>query len=1252
MAIKLIKQKVAIGSKLHVVLKTGQEMHGVLVEIEDDYLMLKSSSGDCFLTDDSISAWQVITVSEESTDINNPRKTPQQTASLPSDQSQTGFTIKPQTTVLGSSDNPGHKLDWPVSNSNYVTNTGTTDIIRKEISITEGFKAAIKNLFFEPLPPNFIIQIDENFNVSYRQKDDIRKEFERQKNRYEYALKIKELSRLNQSATELSDLLQKYPFLGRGWYCLGCLYLQLGKDFDAAHAFELAIAHSPDPEPCYNLFVIYFRRKELAKEYNALGHLFSRSSISKYKMAWYRFVDLASYYLSIDKLTALLKKVFDSNNLDDTYLLIESITYFLITCGKPEEARSIIPYLSQDHISAQDSDAIEKILVRLKVDSASLMYARQQKELLESQERLTRIQEDAEKQRKVLGLLAGAEDLSRQGKYLLAIAEVDKALQIDPGNTKAKQQKQVYFDQSKPRTIVNTNTKASIYRETKKATTPLPSGGGYYAKGKRAQLAEGNLTKAVEFMKLAIEQGDNAESAVKDLASIYQQLGKTKEGITLLKDYLDRANDRLKIYNMLANLCVSSEMYNDAIIFYNKILSIVPKSDRPKILKQIGFCHFKANDFENATLSLKQVLSQNPKDETAKKWLEALQQAKSTGTYNQLESVFGNPDLLGELTSSISQFLEFYLERCTYEGVGDAKIASRNFSDEDLNKLRGLIEGAGRTRSGLRAQYSLSSAKLLMDLEAGDEKRFRQHLQQYTIDMGNASLAEQKPREVAIAYYFEGFAISPEISSRLREVLSKLMMLTNVQDLDLILAEKLPSFPEAFQQALKARPKPVVEILLELSALNNSVRVLALTEILRNENTKKIVQDSCSDLVGETQAHTLESQEFLKLWDRGIAYIRHKNNQVEDDFTYLLSLSLLDTLPEHIKRIGVLGENSRWSLDRDRLRKIAEVLQHVYDYIQQQSYVERERLATIIKNRTQDFTEEIANSPTKNSLELYWPYLQFIQKTIDDHFIKVQQAAEPDRLDCNLSIESYIPDKDDYIICQITVTNLSEKSPASSISIQVLNSPNNEYILSDKNFPLSEALPGGKSITCQIPLRVTEKATSSKVFTLYYSVNFTTRMGKRIEMVNQILPVRLYPGSIFEKIHNPYATYAEGGPVEDSTMFFGRGELLSRLKSTIENSSNNKSLVIYGQKRTGKSSVIIHLMRLLDSNQFIPVYFSIGEIIQEFTFAHFLYKILQSLQDTLDDLSSLKGKPEVRIERPSIDEFSSVSFAQIEAKRL
>jgi len=83
---------------------------------------------------------------------------------------------------------------------------------------------------------------------------------------------------------------------------------------------------------------------------------------------------------------------------------------------------------------------------------------------------------------------------------------------------------------------------------------PVPKGDSPYALAKRAEYIEKNLEKAKDLYKKAISQGDRRESAVKDLASVLHQEGRTQEACQILSQYSHLFPDQNKLRNLLANL--------------------------------------------------------------------------------------------------------------------------------------------------------------------------------------------------------------------------------------------------------------------------------------------------------------------------------------------------------------------------------------------------------------------------------------------------------------------------------------------------------------------------------------------------------------------------------------------------------------------------------------------------------------------------------------------------------------------------
>ena len=130
----------------------------------------------------------------------------------------------------------------------------------------------------------------------------------------------------------------------------------------------------------------------------------------------------------------------------------------------------------------------------------------------------------------------------------------------------------------------------------------------------------------------------------------------------------------------------------------------------------------------------------------------------------------------------------------------------------------------------------------------------------------------------------------------------------------------------------------------------------------------------------------------------------------------------------------------------------------------------------------------------------------------------------------------------------------------------------------------------------------------------------------------------------FEEIPNPYAPYAESGIVEDERMFYGREELIQNIAGAIQN-AKTKSVVIYGQKRAGKSSVLYHLKKKLQTDKRLLVleWGNIGSIRDNSSQTPLLYQILwgilEKLQFALEDKVE-EGFPALNLPLPE----SSLEF--------
>jgi tetratricopeptide (TPR) repeat protein len=104
---------------------------------------------------------------------------------------------------------------------------------------------------------------------------------------------------------------------------------------------------------------------------------------------------------------------------------------------------------------------------------------------------------------------------------------------------------------------------------------------------------------------------------------------------------------------------------------------------------------------------------------------------------------------------------------------------------------------------------------------------------------------------------------------------------------------------------------------------------------------------------------------------------------------------------------------------------------------------------------------------------------------------------------------------------------------------------------------------------------------------------------------------------------NPYVA---GAPVREDRMFFGRRELVDRILDTI----HNNSLLLYGERRIGKTSIQHQLslrLKNLDDPQyhFFPVYIDLQGTPEERFFSTMAEDIFHELAPVLDGLQPARG---------------------------
>ena len=76
-----------------------------------------------------------------------------------------------------------------------------------------------------------------------------------------------------------------------------------------------------------------------------------------------------------------------------------------------------------------------------------------------------------------------------------------------------------------------------------------------------------------------------------------------------------------------------------------------------------------------------------------------------------------------------------------------------------------------------------------------------------------------------------------------------------------------------------------------------------------------------------------------------------------------------------------------------------------------------------------------------------------------------------------------------------------------------------------------------------------------------------------------------------DRLVNPYIA---GKALDGKAIFFGRNDIIDWVERELYNRTTN-SLVLFGQRRIGKTSLLLHLQRILPKDKFLPIYFDLQD---------------------------------------------------------
>jgi|GEM_PF-1382689 len=757
---------------------------------------------------------------------------------------------------------------------------------------------------------------------------------------------------------------------------------------------------------------------------------------------------------------------------------------------------------------------------------------------------------------------------------------------------------------------------------------------------------------AKRYLLLAIAANDKKESAIKDLATIYNQEKEYDKAIDLLEKHIDDMPNPLAVFNLLATFNSHSKRYERAIDYLQKVRKLTPAHKHISTDRRIAYCFYQLKDYDKAKLPLVRILKKEPNDEIAKRWISALEQAEASGSYEYSDSVFNDVDFSVHNTYELPVIIKNELDKREYAGIKEINIAKENFTPEILNSLRREMRNQLKGRHQDRAAYLLTEANLMEILEK-DNPNYDQErnsvLAKYCNSMALSS-AKEKASDVVRFYYIEAFKLENEWRAVMRQVANYLYSF-NIKGENLILKhndsenkDRDIALVNAIRYVLvNHNSSKVWNGLLEIFIYSVPITQNLLKAIFDNEEARRNAIDYLASLDISINDEDDQS-EFSNCWEAARKMRRMQIDSWFDAVKAFNRSSSLDSAIDFLHK-SLDGLTPEWfnRLDKDRLESIGKevVLEGGFDYLRQTDYIEKDRLHGLVSTCIDRILLEIEQSPTRISSEGLSPLLQHLKDLLDLHFDNIKKASTPT---VSLNVLGEFVVVNGYIDLQVSIKNEDKnKAPIDNIELAMVD--NTDFAFIENTSIDSTALKGGEETFGEIKVKVSERVVQEKIGYVKLLCKYKSRANPdSIIEIEEEKDVSLYDNSEFQFIQNAFSGTANSNAVTDPNMFFGRDQFIDQIVDVFKE-SRSKSYVIYGQKRSGKSSVLYHLKEKLKrtENNFC-IDFSMGGIIDEFDVFSFYYKILREIEKELQAIKStdqnapLLEMPDVNLfeRRPSI----------------
>ncbi|WP_370756799.1 hypothetical protein [Prevotella pectinovora] len=699
-------------------------------------------------------------------------------------------------------------------------------------------------------------------------------------------------------------------------------------------------------------------------------------------------------------------------------------------------------------------------------------------------------------------------------------------------------------------------------------------------------------------------------------AEMYREAGKK-----FLSDYAYLLPKDQSSYNSLESSYYVLQEYEKFLGVIDKIIRVKVPSQKVLFLNKKAIALLALGRKEDALSVLEQVLKIDSQNVNAKKIHEQI--ISNVDVKTLLADIFEASDnpISPYLQDKINQYKDFFgVENYI---LGDE---TRLYSESTYKKIVNHIENdPGINSDSLRrSQYLLTKIKISMRLNDGafDKRDFAL----YCNDMARVTML-QDPNNIqwdVVRFYFnESFSLAASWSAVRRQFVQYIETYIPHRRDDIF--GKLPE--QNINERLKEDLKELIlhvndkndyhwdEILLQPSIYNEDICNKIVEEIYNEPQLRRIAIDRFVELsrTGVTESISLESfgQVWRELRDEYYAAQKSLNN------SYLSRISYATLSKINSSTVSLKNESENITIfdkDKERINEVfKQLIPKIDAFISAQGYISKQDNYGDAKRMILILKDAISRYPTKVSYESLLPLINRYYDLLEEAWQNIVITSKP-KVTVDLQGDSVLIDRNNVVSFQVALSNDKDSSPISRISMSIVNSDDVSYINNEENTHTDIVRGGDKPVIFHMKVKVSEQAVKEKTATI--TVSCTYENSNNIdETITNDLALRFYSENEYKDFVNPYNA---GDAVTNPRMFFGRDTDIENYVNVML-SSPSKQLIFYGQKRSGKSSVLYWLQNKLTENGAFCSRFSMGDLVADLREVTFYYQILYQIQEDLED---------------------------------